>query len=262
MNRGAIFWGGILVLFGLLLLLSNLGLLGGINVSGVIVPLFLILLGLWLILGMAIKPSRALEEVHIPLQDIRTMTLHINHGAGRLRLSSDAGDDRLLEGSFRGGLERKELRQADNLDLTLSLPQQYYFWGWRLTRQEWNLKLSKKVSIDLQVSFGAGESHLDLRDLDVNWLELKTGASTNHIFLPKREGLTRVLVETGASSVNIRVPEGVAARIMTETALADAHIDQERFPRQAGAYQSLDYETAQCRVEIKIRAGVAAVDVR
>jgi len=262
MNRGAYFWGGILVLFGLLFLLSNLGLLGTINLWNIIGPVFLVLLGLWLIIGMVFKPTRKSEQAQIPLQGLRTVALQINHGAGRLRISPGAANENLLEGTFTGGLDRKEHQQGDHLDLTLSVPSHFFYWNWGAAGLEWNIKLNSQVSIDLEVNFGAGEIRLDLSGLDVSQLVLKTGASGNEIFLPSREGLTRVRIEAGVSAINIHVPQDVAARIKTETGLAGVTIDRKRFPHQGGVSQSAEYDIAARKAEIKVSAGVGSVDIR
>jgi len=262
MHRNTFFWGGILVLFGLLLLLDNLGLLGNVNLWGLIGPVFLILFGLWFILGRVLKPGGKSEQVEVPLDGFRTVFLRINHGAGRLRISSGAGADKLLEGTFSGGLDRKELQHGDQLDLTLSMPPQFFLWNWGPAGLDWNIKLGSQVAIDLEVNSGAGESRLDLSGLDVTQFVLKTGVSGNDIILPSREGLTRVRVESGVSAVNIHIPQDVAARIKTETGLAGVNIDRGRFPRQGGISQSLDYEASTRKVDIKVSTGVGAVDIR
>jgi Cell wall-active antibiotics response LiaF, C-terminal/LiaF transmembrane domain len=262
MNRGTYFWGGILVLFGVLFLLSNLGLLGDINLWGAIGPLFLILIGLWLILGMVFKPGSKAELVEIPLQGLRTAALHINHGAGRLKISSGAGITNLLEGSFRGGVDRKDHQQEDHFDLTLSVPSHFFFWSWGSYGLNWDIKLNSQVTLDLDVNFGAGESRMDLSDLDINHLVLKTGVSGSDIILPSREGITYVRIESGISGVNLHVPQDVAARIKTETGLAGVTIDRQRFPRQGGVSQSPEYDSAMRKIEIKISTGIGAVDIR
>lgn len=234
MNRGTYFWGGILVLLGVLFLLNNLGLLGGVNLWSAIGPLFIILLGVWLILGMVLRPGTKSELVEIPLQGLRTAAFHINHGAGRLKISSGAGKTNLIEGSFRGGVDRKDHQQGDHYDLTLSVPSPFFFWSWGPYGLDWDIKLNAQVTLDLDVNFGAGESRMDLSGLDINRLVLKTGVSGSDITLPSREGITYVRIESGISGVNLRVPQDVAARIKTETGLAGVTIDRQRFPRLGG----------------------------
>jgi hypothetical protein len=80
--------------------------------------------------------------------------------------------------------------------------------------------------------------------------------------LPARAGKIRVKVASGAASVMLRVPEGVAARISVESGLAGISIDQNRFPRSAGGYQSPDFDRAENSADIRIETGVGSVEVR
>jgi hypothetical protein len=71
-----------------------------------------------------------------------------------------------------------------------------------------------------------------------------------------------VEIDAGAASVGIRVPNGVAARIKTEGALVGVDIDQSRFPREGGIYQSPDYATAENKAELDIDIGAGSISVR
>jgi hypothetical protein len=70
------------------------------------------------------------------------------------------------------------------------------------------------------------------------------------------------LALAGAASVDILLPEGVAARIRSVGGLSSTNIDAARFPPQNGLYQSPDYETAPHRADIKIEMGAGLVTVK
>jgi hypothetical protein len=96
----------------------------------------------------------------------------------------------------------------------------------------------------------------------VTELKLKSGASSTQMTLPAHAGHTRAQIESGAASVNVRIPEGVAARIRTRAGLASIQVDTQRFPRSGEYYQSPDYEAAEHRVDLDVQTGVGSVDVR
>ena len=73
--------------------------------------------------------------------------------------------------------------------------------------------------------------------------------------------MTNVRVESGAASVSIRVPEGVAARIQTKGGLSTIQVDTRRFPQAGDVYQSADYETATNKVDIDVQMGVGSVNI-
>lgn len=262
MKRGSFFFGGILVLFGLLLLLDNLNLLGDFNFWSTLGPILLIAFGAWLLLGFVAKPALQAEHVAFPLHGARSSSLQIKHGAGRLRISSGAPSDQLFEGDFSGGVEIRGEPQGEQLNLTLAMPAPKLFWNWGQGGFDWRIALNPQIPLDLEVNSGAVDSNLDLSGLDVKRFVLKTGASNNQVILPSREGVTQVRIEAGVSAVSIRIPEGVAARIQTETGLAGVTIDRSRFPLHGGFKISPDYEAAARKIDLKVVTGLGSVDIR
>jgi hypothetical protein len=75
-------------------------------------------------------------------------------------------------------------------------------------------------------------------------------------------GFTHARVESGAASVKVRVPPGVAARISGQMGLGALDVDQHRFPPRGGGYESDDFSAAANRVELEVEGGVGSVDVR
>ena len=96
----------------------------------------------------------------------------------------------------------------------------------------------------------------------VGELQVQTGASSSDITLPAMAGYTRVTVKSGAAAVNLRIPEGVAARINIQSGLAGISVDTMRFPQNAGVYETPGYATAANKAEIRIETGVGSIDIR
>ena len=125
----------------------------------------------------------------------------------------------------------------------------------------WRLGLTGDVPLDLRLETGAARATLDLGDLLVRRIELKTGASETRLRLPAAAGRTTVEAEIGAASLTIEVPPTVAARIRSRMALGTTDVDEARFPRSTDGFASLDWETAANRVELDLRGGVGSVRV-
>jgi len=98
--------------------------------------------------------------------------------------------------------------------------------------------------------------------LSVSDLTIHTGASKTHLTLPAQAGYTRARISSGAASVHIDVPPGVAAHVHGAMGLGTVNVDSARFPRRNGSYESPDYATAVNRVELDIEGGIGSVDVR
>jgi hypothetical protein len=263
MRRGSLFWGVLLVLIGVVLLMDNLGLLGNISVWNLIWPVVLILIGARILYGTVFRKPPTSEHASVPLEGAQRARVKIQHGAGRLDVHAGGGMGVLAEGDFVGGVNVRSQREGDDLSVKMSVPENFFPFDWTPGNTlDWSLGLNREIPIALEFETGAGEARLDLRDLRVSEVRLKSGASSTTIELPTNAGSTRVSVEAGAASVVINVPSGVAARIRSEGGLSSIEVDTNRFS-MAGSnlYQSPDFDTAQNKVEMEIHMGVGSVKI-
>jgi hypothetical protein len=261
MRRQEIFWGVVLLIGGILLLVGNLL---EVNVWQLLWPLFLIVLGGWVLWGTLTGPKHVESEtLSLPLEDARRALVHLKYGAGELRVEGPAEPGVLASGTFGGGVRHNLQRRGDALDLELRSPANIWAWPWMPHERRWSLRLAPDLDLEMEVESGASDTWLDLTELRVNRLQIETGASATKVLLPADVREMQVEVDAGAASVDLKVPDGVAARIRTEVGLASVSINQERFPRQGtGRYQAPDYETATRRVDIKLEGGVGSLSVR
>jgi hypothetical protein len=262
MNRGTLFWGVVLILLGSLFLLQNAGLLQNVNIWGLLWPGFLMLLGVWILLGRFWRGSASVEHANVSLDGAARAHLRLKHGAGRIHLAAGSLGGDLVTGDFSGGVEVERQLKGDLLDVKLRVPSQDFPFFFEPHGLEWNLTVNREVPLTMKINTGASEASLDLSELRVSDVVLKTGASSITMTLPANAGFTRLAVESGAASLNLRIPAGVAARIRTRTGLGSVSVDAARFPRQGDYYQSPDYDTAANKADIDIESGVASVDVR
>ena len=240
MRRDYIFWGAVLILLGGLMFLNNAGIYlpGGINAMQLFWPSVLILLGGWIMFGYFLRGNVEEEQVAIDLQGASQAALKLSHGAGHLVLGSGAASGQLLNGTFAGGVKQHAHRSGDRLDAHIEArPFVFppFFGGWQ--GLEWNINLNRDVPLALKLETGASQSELDLRDLKVTDLKVSTGASKTDLTLPANAGSTMVKVELGAASLDMLVPQGVAARIRAEHGAAAIEIDTARFPYSNGIYE-------------------------
>jgi hypothetical protein len=261
MNRGAIFWGGILILLGVLFLLQSMGILN-VNIWTLFWPLLLIAWGLWILLGTFGRQARP-QEVSMGLKGVEEARLVINYGAGRLTVDGRAAPDELLHGRFGTGLEYDTKEEGERVTVHLRPPNggAYAPWNWRDQNRDWELSLNNAIPLELEVETGAAEAILDLREMQVRRFRLKTGASESRVTFPAQAGHTQAAVDSGMASVTLRIPEGVAAQIEAEAGMAEVKVDPQRFPRAGKAYRSIDYDTAANRLDLTIHVGVGSVSV-
>jgi hypothetical protein len=265
MRRNNLFWGVIILLAGILLLLNTLNILT-FNFWLIFWPLFLILIGFWFLLGPRLFRYEAAEEqISIPLDGASEAEIHINHGAGRLVINSAGLVNELCTGAVYGGANKQISRSGTVLsvelsmkDITMMVP----FPNVDFKGFNWNLSLNRDLPIRLFLKTGAGESTVDLGDTLVKDLYIETGASSTQVTLPARAGQTRVVAKAGMAALNFQIPQGVAARISTHVGIAGIEIDMNRFPKIGDVYQSPDFDSAINKVDIEIEAGMGGIDIR
>lgn len=246
------------IVVGFALLLSTTGRLGTgpIDLVTEYWPWVLVVLGIWFVIGALLPGAAPTESLAIGLGGATEATVRIQFGAGELT-SRRAAPGKLVDGEFIGGVvSRREGTGSVRLeqDTSFGLP-------WLDHRSTWSVGLTGEVPLDLRLDTGAARARLDLSDLQVRRLEIHSGASNTQVRLPRSAGATTVKAETGAASLTLEVPDGVAARIRSRIALGSSQVDLERFPRAGDGYESPDYATAANRVDIDVSGGVGSFKI-
>lgn len=264
MKNRRLTWGGFLILLGVLFLLDALNIIN-FNIWGLFWPLLLILLGLQILMrSRTNRTANYQEHLAIPIKEIERAHVHINYGAGELVVNSNSPPENLLEGDF-GELDYDVKKSADGADITLRSPSgEFFIWDWwrEADGRNWNFGLNNAIPLSLDVKSGASRTVLDLADLNVKELHLRTGASETIVTLPAHATHTRVTAKMGMASLNLNVPDGVAARIHTSGGLSDIRVDRKRFPRNGNKYESPDYKTADNKVDIDLTVGMGSARIR
>ncbi len=261
MRRGEVFWGGLLVLLGVLFFLKAAGYLAG-DVLSWFWPLFIISIGVWILLGGFGFRSRFehAEKFSVPLQGAREASLAIDHGAGRIEVRAGANSGDFLTGVAGVGMNHSSRMSGDKLEVRIEAgPSFIPFIG--PEGGVWQYRLSPDLPTSIKIQAGASRLDLDLSDLHVTHFSFEGGASDVNLTLPAKVENALVDMEAGAASIDLYVPDGVALRFRTKS-VGSLTLDETRFPRrEAGIYQSPDYETAKYHAEVTVDGGATSIRV-
>ena len=211
------------------------------------------------------------ETISVKSDGAESARLNLTLAAGDLALTGGAPAGLLLSGgSQRSGAEvtdqRVSVRTADGrrtVDVRLNTEWNFDFPPRRSRSSEgrWILRHAEGIPTDIRVETGASDLDLDLRELNVQSLNVDGGAADIDVVLPANAGRTTAEFSIGAADLDITVPAGVAARIDFEGGVSSLNIDESRFPKQGDRYVSPDFESAANRVTIKIEAGVSDITI-
>ena len=264
MRRGRMFWGVILLFVGGMLLLNNFGLLP-VDLGQVLWPSLIILVGLWVLFrGRLGQPELETQELTIASEGAANADLKLHHGVGRVIVGPGANSGEVLNGTFAGGVRQRRSVSGDRIMVDLSVPSDAWMgFPWGSGRGfEWDVHLTEDLLYEISVEAGAGELQMDLENLKVSRLDLKTGASSSLVRLPAGMEQCRVKLDAGVASVQLVLPEQVGARVTADMGLADLKIDPSRFTRTGKEYRTNNYEQAENKIEIDIDAGVSSVEIK
>ena len=259
MRRDSLFWGGALIIIGVLLYLQTQGIIN--NVFQYFWPIAMMLVGVWLILGVYRKPApMSGETFSIPVESAQKVNYSFSHGVGQINISGGAPMGQALLGTAASGMNQRSHLNGDQLDVRVEAgPSFLPFIG--PSEGVWRFQVVRDLPVLLSVDAGASSINIDLRDVLAKHLAVKTGASSVNVTMPAH-GACLFDLNGGATSVNILIPEATAARIRVD-GVTSMDVDTNRFPRLGqDLYQSPDFEAAGDRAEINITSGLGKVSVR
>jgi len=260
MRRDNIFWGGVLILFGVLFLLQAQGFIN--NVFRLFWPIFLILIGGWMVVNVFWKPTLSGSQTFsVPLREAKNVSYRFAHGAAQIEITGGAPTGMAIVGSSAAGMNQQSHLDGDRLNVKVEAgPSLIPFIG--PMDGVWRYQLTQAVPVALTIEAGASKLDVNLQDVLASRIELKTGASTVDLTLPAR-GTSVLDIEGGAATFNLRIPDGTAARIDRFEGFVALNVDTNRFPKMdSGVYQSSNFDSAADRVVIMIKAGVGTINVK
>ena len=211
------------------------------------------------------------EAIAVNTGNATAARLELQVGAGTLTLDAEAPPDLLLGGELESRTtgDTYSISEAQRpsgrsvIRLNNAAGREYSIFPGQAPSEEWTLHLTPHIPTEIRVDAGAAEIDLDLRNLDLQRLEIKAGAADIDVVMPAAAGKTEASIEVGAASLRITVPEGVAARIVVDAGLSSIQVDEGRFAQLKGdVYTSPDFARAANRLDITIEAGASHVEIR
>jgi hypothetical protein len=211
------------------------------------------------------EASSTSAEASVDLDDATEAEVRIEMGAGELSVGAGARAGKLMTAEFdfspsswepvvehtlSGSLATLEVRQPRSSGFPIGRAE-----------NEWDVRLSDKVELDLAVSIGAGESGLELSGLDLRRLQLDIGAGDVTVDLSGEwENDMRASIQGGAGSFRVLVPSTVGVRVTgSESGLGTFEADG--MSKDGDAYVNEAYGTAPVSIELEITRGVGETRV-
>jgi N-terminal domain of toast_rack, DUF2154 len=126
------------------------------------------------------------------------------------------------------------------------------------SHNEWNLRFSNDVPLELKVEMGAGRGNLRLRDVQITRLDMSMGAGQADVDLTGDRKLSvEGDLEGGVGQATIRLPRsvGVAVHASGGIGVVDAH----GFKYDGDQYSNEVYGKTPATIRLKVQGGVGQI---
>lgn len=207
------------------------------------------------------EPLRT-EERHVDLQGAKTLRARVEI-VGALEVhggSMGAMDGVFCYDAVEWRPEVEYIVRGDQGDLRVSPPDGMQV---RLTpsgevRNEWELRLNGDVPLDLSVALGAGQSTLDMRELNLRDLNLSVGAGQALVNLDREYTHdVHVAITGGVGQLTLRLPHAIGVRVLVNGGLGS--VQARGLAQEGNVYTNATYDQAPAQLDIRINGGIGEV---
>ena len=207
------------------------------------------------------ETSGVYQEDREFIEDIKKLNVELKYGANQLNVERVNNNDLLFDIGLNYNGERPDVNyNRDNGTATLEIEQAKKVNVGINGSEIWNVNLSDRIPIDIDVRAGAGDLWLDLENLKVPTLNVKAGVGQLRIRYPNFDNETEI--SAGAGNIKLIVPEEVALRIETKTVINNNNFEEIGLIKlYEDVYQSKNYGEAENRITINISTSAGNINV-
>jgi len=217
--------------------------------------------GLWLWSGNA---QLVHQPVSQPLGAASSADVAIALNIGQLRIGALSQPNTLIAGEIayqdRSTVARGFVMRGDTAAFTLREQDTQANSLIKQGNVIWDLRLNPATPMRLTIATDLGNSMIDLAQLHLTDLDLKSGVGNTTLTLP-RQGHVQARVSGDVGNVTIRIPDGVAVRIESSAGLGDISVSGDE-RRQGDVYVSPDFDTAANRIDLHASSGIGTITIQ
>lgn len=301
MNLGRLLWGIIVIFVGVVFLLINFGyleasvwaniwqlwplILVGIGLSilsrslseagKIIVNIFAILI-LLAALILVVSPknqfyskiinSKQSSEVTTQVIDEdlsgtnKPLSVEVKTGASKLNINGSS--EKFATGELQSNFTELEINRSssskeDKLEILTNVRRRVIGFG----KNDLSLALNNQLPLSLELNTGALDGTLDLSNLNLKSLVIKSGASSYDITLGDKADLLTGEFSVGASSIALNIPKSVGLKFTSNSGLSSNNFEKQDLKRTGDTYISENYDTATKKIELTFKTGASSIEL-
>lgn len=266
------YWPLILIFVGLGMIYDNLqrsrnpdaapGISAGATV-GILAFIVVLMVLLWHGRGYARRHGFSEAVTHtsqtVDLQGAKSARAKLEMSAGELTISSDSAHALDADFRFTGSFEepRVDYHVTDGVgQITISQDSHTVHFG--NSKNDWSLRFSKDLPLELRVDMGAGQGNLDFRDVPLTRLDLHLGAGQVDVDLTGERKADLVAdIEGGVGQANIRLPKKVG--VIAQASGGIGSIRTYGLKEDNGSYTNEVYGKSPVTIHLKVSGGIGEI---
>jgi phage shock protein PspC (stress-responsive transcriptional regulator) len=125
--------------------------------------------------------------------------------------------------------------------------------------QHINLLLNKNPIWDIELNVGAASVNMDFSAFKTKNIEINSGAADIDLTIGTKHPETNIEIETGASTIKIRIPKEADCKVITESVLMKKRLDG--FVKSGRTYRTENFGSAAQTITIEIEGAVGNFEI-
>ena len=250
------YWPVFLILAGVAFLFKK----RGIGWTLIIATVILGMMSGWTAIAQSCGEERTVVQNVSMGNEIQNLDVSLNFGAGEVVINKGNNDYIYYNRIHTSDEKDPSLDyEKSGSDAGLSIKRSGGCFLGNHAKETWDIKLAPNISKNLNLKYGASSLKADLRELNVDNLEINAGASSTEIVFDKHS--TNVKIDMGASDIKFAFPKSTGVKITMDVgATSDNLKDLEEFVKTGDSYYTKNYNSAENKIEIKIDAGASSIE--
>ena len=201
------------------------------------------------------------EVRSVERQGAHSIRASLQTGAGELTIAG--GSSKVLDAEFNYegayGSPRIEYNVASEVgDLTVTQEGGGPSFG--ISRNDWNLRFSDELPLELKIEMGAGQGRFHLQNIPLTRLELKMGAGQIDVDLTgdRRKDLNGE-IKGGVGQATIRLPRNVGVSVRAHGGIGA--VSAHGLKHDGDEYTNDAYGKTPATIRLNVEGGIGAVDL-
>ena len=193
---------------------------------------------------------------------IETAEVEINSAVGDLNVNQSLDSSTLINGEVNlgGGLKVFTNYQAKEDMGYYSINSRPFNTFLSSGSWNWDLGLTSKIPLQLNVSMGAGDMDLDLTGMIITGLEVSQGVGDITITISNKEDC-EIEVQQAVGSIMFIMPEDLGIRLQVNRAITNLDLPAG-YDRDGDYYYSPGYETMENQVDLQISQAIGNISIQ